>query len=474
MRTSLILLCHSGLTLAASDRPGALFAENVYARLWRSASTGPPTLGDEHGWPHFTEGSYNNTLQEEAVLPGVYVKTEASGWTSGFFPDSLWQAYRRRITLEPRDAFPNEPSPEEWLEMAQAWTDPLQTNINLTNTHDLGFLAKPFESAMQIQQNEAYLPVLQNMSLNLAARFEPGAGIIRSWDCANSSVSQVCSHADSVLVIIDNMMNLALLARSASTYTHNSTLLDIAISHADKTMAHHVRPDGSSFHVCDYSATTGSVYLCRTAQGLADNSTWARGQAWGIYGFAEFYSLTADPAYLHTAQRMADWFLDHLPEDGLPLWDFDAEPLPNVTPRDSSAATIASSGLILLQSQLEKSEYPRAKTAQRPKKHHYQQNRGGRNYTAAATDLLSASIKLALAGEISFADCAPLGAETFIDTPANTNVSRGFEGLLMHATSNNNPNADPRNFDSGLSYGDFYFVEAGDRLLEERGGGGWD
>lgn len=88
--------------------------------------------------------------------------------------------------------------------MAEAWTGPLVTNINLTDTHDLGFLAKPFESAMQIQGDDRYLPVLQNMSLNLAARFEPGAGIIRSWDCVSGG--QPCAHDDSVLVIIDNMM----------------------------------------------------------------------------------------------------------------------------------------------------------------------------------------------------------------------------------------------------------------------------
>lgn len=224
-------------------------------------------------------------------------------------------------------------------------------------------------------------------------------------------------------------------------------------------MQHHVRPDGSSFHVCDYSATTGSVYLCRTAQGLADNSTWARGQAWGIYGFAELYSLTGDSAYLDTSMRMADWFVRHLPEDGLPFWDFDAEYAPNVTPRDSSAATIAASGMILLQEQINTS-----------KSKNFRRRRSDQKYIRAAKRLLGASVRLALAGEISFADNVPLGAETRIDTPADTDVSRGFESILMHATSNNNPEADPKNFDSGLSYGDFYLVEAGNRLFEyERG-----
>jgi hypothetical protein len=456
MYLKLLALCLVQISSAVSNKLAPIFAENVYARLWRTATTGPPTLGDTHGWPHYTQGAYNNTPQE-GVEPGTYVNSPAAGWTSGFFADSLWQAYRQRASLTSRKAFKNEPSLEEWQAMAEAWTEPLTTNINLTDTHDLGFLAKPFESAMQIQRTDHYLPVLQNMSLNLAARYEPGAGVIRSWDCTNSPMGawNWCSHSDSVLVIIDNMMNLALLARSAATYTGNSTLLDIAISHADKTMEHHVREDGSSFHVCDYSATTGEVYFCRTAQGLADDSTWARGQAWGIYGFAEFYSLTGDRRYLETAKRMADWFIEHLPEDGLPFWDFDATYVPDVTPRDSSAATIAASGMILLQDQINKG---------RRRERHRSPSRY--NYQTAARKLLESSVKLSLAGEITFAENAELGAATYIDTPARTDSSKGFESILMHATSNNNPAADPKIFDSGLSYGDFYLIEAGNRLLE--------
>lgn len=276
------------------------------------------------------------------------------------------------------------------------------------------------------------------------------------------------------------MMNLALLARSASSYTHNATHLCIARSHADKTMAHHIRPDDSSFHVCDYSSLTGAVYLCGTAQGLANNSTWARGQAWGIYGFAEIYALTGDEAYLRTSQRMADRFLEHLPEDGLPFWDFDAAYKPGVTPKDSSAAIIAVSGLIMLQKQLEKSRSKsRSKSTSkyapklaRPDTESHNVNFHDRDSRSAALLLLRSSIELALAREIRFPGSPPLGAETYLNTPATTEVSRGFESILMHGTSNNNPQADPRNFDSGLSYGDFYFVEAGNRLLELEGESG--
>lgn len=202
MLASLVIFWLVRASIADSSNLAPIFAENIFVRLWRTALTGPPNLGDTQGWPHYTQGAYNNTPQED-ILPGTYVNTEASGWTSGFFADALWQAYRRRTALTHREAFLGEPSSEEWLAMAKSWTEPLVTNINLTDTHDLGFLSKPFESAMQIQGNDHYWPVLQNMSLNLAARFEPGAGIIRSWNCGGD---QPCAHEDSVLVIIDNMM----------------------------------------------------------------------------------------------------------------------------------------------------------------------------------------------------------------------------------------------------------------------------
>ncbi|KAK5167032.1 uncharacterized protein LTR77_007761 [Saxophila tyrrhenica] len=441
---------------SVDTRLSPIYDENVHARIWRTALTGPPTLFDDDGWPQYTQGAHNNTPPSDTE-PGVYVSTAADGWTAGFFPDSLWQLYHRRRDLQSELAFKSEPTLEDWLATAQDWTDPLIANRNLTNTHDIGFLAKPFQSALRFNRETRWLPVLGQMSYNLASRFVPTAGVIRSWDTDNSSYSSRGSHEDSVLVIIDNMMNLALLMQSAVEYTHNDRLREIAASHANRTRDNHFRPDGSSYHVCDYSGSTGDVYLCRTAQGLSDNSTWARGQAWAIYGFAEIYSLTKDPSYLETAMRAANYFIEHLPQDGLPFWDFDAPYIPNVAPRDSSAATIAASGLMLLQQQID--SCGRAAGAQ--------------NYTDAATRLLRSATELALAGEIGFEDIdqakpgASLGAVTEIDTPANTTVSSGFESILMHGTANNNPNAgDGRSYDTGLVYGDYYLIEASNRLLE--------
>jgi hypothetical protein len=155
--------------------------------------------------------------------------------------------------------------------------------------------------------------------------------------------------------------------------------------------------------------------------------------------------------------RTADYYIEHLPGDGLAFWDFDAPYIPNVTPRDSSSATIAASGLLILQAEIHKSSL----------------NCNSHNYTDAAVRLLTSAVDLALAGEISFRDFdastanETLGAKTQISTPANTAVSRGFEAILMHGTANNNPHAgDGTSYDTGLVYGDYYLLEAGNRLLE--------
>lgn len=275
-----------------------------------------------------------------------------------------------------------------------------------------------------------------------------------------------------MLVIIDNMMNLALLARSAATYTHNDTLLEIAISHANRTRDHHIRPDGSSYHVCDYSATTGDLYLCRTAQGLTNTSTWARGQAWAIYGFAEMYLFTGDESYLQTSITAANWYLDHLPQDGVPFWDFDAPYLPNVTPRDSSAAMIAASGMLLLQNEIDQRA---GNGAWWRRQGHWRNGQRRRDYGEAAVRLMKNTLEIALAGKITYSSInvadpkSTLGAVIDISTPTDTAISRGFESILMHATANNNPNAgNGTSYDTGLVYGDFYLIEAGNRLLEYR------
>lgn len=186
--SSLIVVLRFTVTVNAVKGPASIYDENVYARIWRTALTGPPAINSEEGWPQYTQGSNNNTPPTD-TRPGVYVNTPADGWTAGFFPDMLWQSYYRRQNLQSGLDFKGEPSLTTWLSLAKKWTDPLITNSNLTDTHDLGFLAKPFESALEFNDEVKWIPVLQNMSMNLAARLVPVPGVIRSWDVCASMIA---------------------------------------------------------------------------------------------------------------------------------------------------------------------------------------------------------------------------------------------------------------------------------------------
>jgi hypothetical protein len=142
------------------------------------------------------------------------------------------------------------------------------------------------------------------------------------------------------------MLNLDLLFW-ASTELRSPSLRNIAISHARTTQRQHIRPDHSTYHVVNFEQSTGTIKAKITNQGFSDSSCWARGQAWAITGFAQTYAWTHDISFLNTARESADYFLAHLPENGVPYWDFDA-PVTEDTPTDTSAAMIACYGMILL------------------------------------------------------------------------------------------------------------------------------
>ena len=124
----------------------------------------------------------------------------------------------------------------------------------------------------------------------------------------------------------------------------NPYLYDVAVSHADKTMKCQFRPDYTSYHVAVYDTITGNLIKGVTHQGYADSTMWARGQAWAIYGYTVVYRETKDPKYLDFAQKVTDVYLERLPEDKVPYWDFSAPGIPDA-PRDASAAACTASAL---------------------------------------------------------------------------------------------------------------------------------
>jgi hypothetical protein len=194
-----------------------------------------------------------------------------------------------------------------------------------------------FGNGLRLAGTEAYRPILLQAASSLASRFNPKVGSLKSWESRPKW---------DFPVIIDNMMNLELLFWGAKNGGPPS-LREIATTHALTTIANHFRPDGSTYHVVDYDTATGKVRARNTHQGYADESVWARGQAWALYGFTMTFRETGDARFLAAAQRAADWFIGHLPSDGVPYWDFKAPGIPD-EPRDAAAGAIAASGLLEL------------------------------------------------------------------------------------------------------------------------------
>ena len=273
----------------------------------------------------------------KALPPGRFPKNydpkkaayEFSGsgwWCSGFYPGTLLYLYEQT-----KDSI--------LYNEAMRMLALLEKEKANTSTHDLGFMMFcSFGNAARIAPKPEYREILLQSARSLSTRFNPAVGSIKSWN----------SKPSDFLVIIDNMMNLELLFW-ATKVSGDSSFYRIAVTHADNTIKHHFRPDNSSYHVINYHPATGAVQEKKTAQGYSNSSAWARGQAWGLYGFTVMYRETKDPKYLAQAEAIANYILDHpaLPEDKIPYWDFNAPNIPAAL-RDASAGAIISSALFEL------------------------------------------------------------------------------------------------------------------------------
>ena len=255
---------------------------------------------------------------------GKVVTVRFEDWTSGFFPGCLWFLYEAT-------------GKEVWQARAREVTDRLERIRHFRGNHDGGFmLGCSFGNALRLDPRESDREVLRDAANALATRYIPAIGMIRSWDHGPYSCP----------VIIDNMMNLELLSWAAKN-GGEARLRNIALSHADRTHANHFRQDGSAYHVVDYDPDSGWLRAIHATQGADVRTPWARGQAWGLYGFVMMHRETAKPEYLKRATRLADFLVGHpnLPADHVPYWDYGAKPGPD-TPRDASAAAIIASALI--------------------------------------------------------------------------------------------------------------------------------
>ncbi len=315
-------------------------------------------------------------------------------WTSGFFPGTLWYLY---------EATDN----SKWLDAARtctAWVEKEQYN---TGIHDVGFMMYcSYGNGYRLTEDEDYQKVLIQSAKSLSTRFNPKVGCIRSWDFFADRWAYP--------VIIDNMMNLELLFK-ASELSGDDTYRDIAISHANTTLKNHYREDMSTWHVINYDPETGEVRNRQTQQGYSDSSSWARGQAWGLYGFTMCYRFTQYERYLAHARKVADFILNHpsLPDDGIPYWDYNAPNIPD-EPRDASAAAVTCSALYELSGYLGKE---------------------GRHYRRAADKILKS-----------------LSSDAYLAEPG---TNHNF--ILKHSVGSRPENHE---VDVPLIYADYYFMEA--------------
>ena len=335
-----------------------------------------------------------------ALMP-KFRAVDAKDWTSGFFPGSLWQCYR----------FTGD---EKLLAEARKYTDRLEGIQYYKGTHDLGFMVFcSFGQQMQTLHDRHSEEVIVEAAKSLVSRCDPRIGLIRSWDFGEWNYP----------VIIDNMMNLEMLFW-ASKHTGDPVYRDVAVRHADITMQNHFRDDASSFHVVSYN-DDGTVESRGTFQGYSDSSAWARGQAWGLYGYTMCYRETGDAKYLKHAERIAGFIMHHpnTPADRIPYWDYDAPNIPDA-PRDASAAAVISSALFELSTMVPEAE-------------------GRKYFDYAETLLMNLSSDAYLAGK---------------------GTNGGF--ILMHSVGHLPADSE---IDTPLNYADYYYLEAIGRYLSLRG-----
>ncbi|MFT3846256.1 MAG: glycoside hydrolase family 88 protein [Lacibacter sp.] len=274
-----------------------------------------------------TEEHQNNPrlVSPRTVEKGKLKLVSSKDWTSGFFAGELWMLYK----------FSNDTS---WKNKAETFTQLLAQEQFNADSHDVGFkMYNSYGRAYAVTKNELYKKVIIQSAKTLATRFDSTVGCIRSWDFNKDRWTYP--------VIIDNMMNLELLF-AATRLSGDSSFYRIAVSHANATMKNHFRDDYSSYHVVDYDTADGHVRSRVTHQGYANESAWARGQAWGLYGFTMCYRETKEKRYLLQAEHIFAFISKHpnLPDDGIPYWDFNAPGIPKA-PKDASAAAVMASAL---------------------------------------------------------------------------------------------------------------------------------
>ncbi|KAL4736520.1 Six-hairpin glycosidase-like protein [Aspergillus similis] len=371
-----------------------LFDENILAKIFRTASASldnPKVFTKPTGVPI----GYPETVPQDGPNFGRYEFRDPEFWTCGFFPGSLYALlerstkYPQRVSI--RSSVKIQDMRTQLRSLSKAWSKSLHSMAFRTDTHDIGFIVMPaLKRDWELFGNEQSLRSIIQAARSLATRYVSTAGAIRSWDCLVKKEITVTDQSENVLVIIDSLCNLDLLLY-ASAHTGDESFARLAEIHARTLLRTHLREEKgiavpregykgqlySTCHVANIDPANGSLKWQWTAQGYNNNSTWARGQAWAVLGYAQTYMWTKDTIFLDAACGTAEYFLHrletaplcvettldeyppYLPAAGdkkrrrakgrqVPLWDFDAPVDPSSPLRDSSAGLIAANGMVIL------------------------------------------------------------------------------------------------------------------------------
>jgi unsaturated chondroitin disaccharide hydrolase len=264
-------------------------------------------------------------------------KNGRTDWTSGFWSGCLWQMYDWERS-------------NDWFDNAKKWTSDLESNKFDISNHDIGFqIMCSFGNGNRSVSSDNYKAVIIQAAKSLSKRFNEKIGSIISWDKASW-------HPFNKPVIVDNLMNLELLFY-ATELSGDSTYYKMAVQHVTKTLETHQRTDGTFYHIVDYDDDGNVIFKgFNMNSSLGSEETWARGQAWALYGLTFCYKYSKDIKFLNAAEKLTEYLKINLPDDHIPYFVFNYS-LSKNSNKDVSAGAIMFSAFIELYSTTHKTEY---------------------------------------------------------------------------------------------------------------------
>lgn len=285
---------------------------------------------------------YTEKFPDSASVNGVYPQVPNEDWTTGFCTGTYWLAWE----LTGEECFKTAA-----LKQVDNFLERIEKHI-MVDHHDMGFLySLSCVAAFRLTGSEAGKKAAIMAAENLISRFQEKGQFIQAWGELGAE--------NNYRLIIDCLMNLPLLYWASET-TGKEIFRDIALKHTDTSLANLIRPDHSTYHTFFFNKETGKPDHGATHQGYKDDSAWARGQAWGVYGLALSYRYTKKPRCIELFRQVTDFFLSKLPKDHVPYWDFTFnDENGNDEPRDSSAAAIAVCGILEMEQYLPAEEAAR-------------------------------------------------------------------------------------------------------------------